>query len=113
METINYIKGQKEHHKKQKFENECEQHLDLYKCASYYIYLIRFGAVDQVQKNMMWTTYDNTIWFPIRYDNDTILGLANTGNIAYDYTIFRNTVDPDSSNGSSSLLVTSSSYFFL
>ena len=28
METINYIKGQKEHHKKQKFENEYRAFLE-------------------------------------------------------------------------------------
>lgn len=103
----------------EKFEREAKDHLDLEKCAAYYSYFMRFGAVDQVQKNMMWTTYGSRsgvpapsngiewsaengeaeraawdlIWYPIRYDNDTILGVTNTGQLRYDYKIDRQTLD--------------------
>ena len=51
--------------------------------AAYYIYLIRFGAVDQVVKNAMFTTEDGQHWYYINYDNDTILGLNNYGDLAF------------------------------
>jgi len=65
--------------------------MDVYKMAAYYIYLIRFGAVDQVLKNAMLTTEDGRRWYYINYDNDTILGLDNLGNLSYGPTITRNT----------------------
>lgn len=83
---------------KEEFEAHMEDHLDLYMLAAYYVYLMRFGAVDQVQKNMMWTTYDGDHWFPIRYDNDTILGLRNDLRLVFDYKIDRQTIDPTTNN---------------
>lgn len=52
-------------------------YFDLNKLAAYYIYLRRFGAVDQTVKNAMFTTEDGLHWFYINYDNDTILGIDN------------------------------------
>ena len=57
--------------------------MDVDKMAAYYIYLIRFGAVDQVVKNAMFTTEDGQHWYYINYDNDTILGLNNYGDLAF------------------------------
>ncbi|MDE7345438.1 MAG: hypothetical protein K2N48_01710, partial [Muribaculaceae bacterium] len=68
-------------------------HLDVYKMAAYYIYLIRFGAVDQVVKNSMFTTEDGVHWFYINYDNDTVGGLRNDGPLVYLPTIDRQTRD--------------------
>ena len=76
---------------KEKFAIEKKDHLDLWKIAAYYVYLYRFGAVDQVVKNSMFTSEDGKHWYFINYDNDTILGLDNSGNIAYPPTITRNT----------------------
>jgi len=90
-----------------KFEAEMENHLNLWFCAAYYVYLIRWGAVDQVKKNMMWTTYgersaisagastyDNLIWFPIRYDNDSTADTRNDSSFFYNYKFLRSDLDP-------------------
>ena len=69
------------------------EHLDVYKVAAYYIYLMRFGAVDQVVKNAMFTTEDGEHWYYINYDNDTINGLRNDGLLVYPPTIDRQTLD--------------------
>ncbi len=108
---------------KQKFQKEKWDYIDVFKIAAYYIYLMRFGAVDQVCKNSMFTTegtvsyIQNTTttggegggtktvsvqytqpvdgnhckWFFINYDNDTILGLNNDGQMAYGPDIDRST----------------------
>ena len=103
---------------KKKFQKEKWDYLDVFKVAAYYIYLMRFGAVDQVCKNSMITSegteswiqktnvtisgegdaqsktatvsYEPAIsgrdickWFFINYDNDTILGLDNDGQMSY------------------------------
>lgn len=70
------------------------EHLDVYKMAAYYVYLMRFGAVDQVVKNAMFTTEDGVHWFYINYDNDTVNGLRNDGLLIYPPTIDRQSLDP-------------------
>lgn len=77
----------------EKFKTEKWQHLDVYKVAAYYVYLMRFGAVDQVVKNAMLTSEDGSKFFFINYDNDTINGLRNDGLLIYNYDIDRQTVD--------------------
>lgn len=108
-------------YQKLKFEKEKWDYLDIFKMAAYYVYLMRFGAVDQVVKNSMFTSegtvsyiaittasgsdtggtktvtvkYEETIgnhckWFYINYDNDTILGLNNDGQLVYKPDIDRN-----------------------
>lgn len=64
-------------------------YFDLPKLAAYYVYLIRFGAVDQTVKNAMFTTEDGEHWFYINYDNDTILGIDNASRLfdVWDYGI--------------------------
>lgn len=69
------------------------EHMDVYKMAAYYIYLMRFGAVDQVVKNAMFTSEDGVHWYYINYDNDTINGLRNDGLLIYPPTIDRQTLD--------------------
>ena len=68
-------------------------HFDLNKLAAYYIYLLRFGAVDQTVKNAMFTTEDGVHWFYINYDNDTILGIDNESRQfdTWDYGLFTQT----------------------
>lgn len=78
-----------------KFAAEYKDHLDVDKVAVYYVYLMRFGAVDQVVKNSMITTEDGIRWFFEFYDNDTTNGLKNNGYLAYPPTINRNTQDSD------------------
>lgn len=65
--------------------------MDVPKMAAYYIYLIRFGAVDQLVKNAMLTTEDGQHFYYILYDNDTIFGLSNLGNLIYGPDITRRT----------------------
>ena len=69
--------------------------LDVYKVAAYYIYLMRFGAVDQTVKNAMFTTEDGKHWYYINYDNDTINGVKNDGSLKFGYTIDRQSRDPE------------------
>ena len=75
----------------EKFAKEKYDHFDLWKIAAYYVYLMRFGAVDQVVKNSMFTSEDGHHWYYINYDNDTILGLDNSGTLTYPPTITRET----------------------
>ncbi|MCH5234767.1 MAG: hypothetical protein J1E16_05685 [Muribaculaceae bacterium] len=75
------------------FSSQKYDHLDVYKVAAYYVYLMRFGAVDQVVKNAMFTTEDGVHWFFINYDNDTVNGLRNDGLLIYPPTIDRQSRD--------------------
>lgn len=81
------------------FATEKWNHFDVYKMAAYYIYLMRFGAVDQVVKNAMFTSEDGVHWFYINYDNDTVNGLRNDGLLIYQPNITRQTLDSTSSTG--------------
>ena len=75
------------------FATEKWQHLDVYKVAAYYVYVMRFGAVDQMVKNAMFTSEDGQKFYYINYDNDTINGLRNDGYLVYPPTITRQTLD--------------------
>lgn len=79
----------------EKFSAEKWEHLDVYKAAAYYIYVMRFGAVDQTVKNSMLTSEDGEHFYWINYDNDTINGLRNDGLLAFDFTIDRESLDPN------------------
>lgn len=76
-----------------KFKTEKWNHLDVYKVAAYYIYLMRFGAVDQTVKNSMFTSEDGIHFYFINYDNDTVLGVRNDGLLIYPPTITRQSLD--------------------
>lgn len=78
------------------------EHIDVYKCAAYYVYIIRFCAVDQVIKNTMMATEGptessngNYVWWFINYDNDTILGVRNDGQLKFHWDCDRDTYDTD------------------
>lgn len=75
------------------FASEKWQHLDVYKMAAYYVYVMRFGAVDQMVKNAMFTSEDGQKFYYINYDNDTINGLRNDGYLMYPPTITRQSLD--------------------
>lgn len=79
----------------EKFKAEKWDHLDVYKTAAYYIYLMRFAAVDQPVKNAMLTSEDGERFFFINYDNDTINALRNDGPLKYAPDIDRQTIDTD------------------
>ena len=87
------------------FATQKWEHLDVWKVAAYYVYLMRHGAVDQVVKNAMLDTegYEaynrngdtytssSKLWFFILYDNDTIHGVINSGELALGPRINRDT----------------------
>ena len=101
--------------RKEKFSKEKWQHIDVWKMAAYYIYAMRFGAVDQLVKNSMLTSegpfayskdgekygeLDKTDekselygryykWYFINYDNDTVMGVKNDGSLKYGPEITR------------------------
>ena len=77
------------------FATEKWAHMDVYKVAAYYCYLMRFGAVDQPVKNAFLTSEDGEKFYFINYDNDTINGLINTGRLALDPTVNRDTIGSD------------------
>jgi len=74
-----------------RFKTEKWERFDVYKMAAYYCYLMRFGAVDQVVKNVFLTSEDGVHYYIINYDNDTIMGLLNSGQLEGEPTIDRNT----------------------
>ena len=80
----------------QKFQREAAQHLDLYKMAAYYIFCMRFGLVDSLERNAQIKTYDGIHWHYEPWDMDIALGNKNDGGIAYDPPIDRNTKLPGS-----------------
>lgn len=73
------------------FATQKHEHLNLYMMAAYYVYLIRYAAVDQFVKNAMFTSEDGVHFYYIHYDNDTINGLINSGRL---------TVKPDATRES-------------
>lgn len=77
------------------FATQKWEHLDVYKVAAYYVYLMRFGAVDQPVKNGFLTSEDGQKFYYINYDNDTINGLINTGELRLAPTINRQTIGSD------------------
>ena len=75
------------------FTVEKWNHMNVWMMAAYYCYLMRHAAADQFVKNSMLTSEDGEHFYFILYDNDTIQGLINTGDIAIDPTDDRNSVD--------------------
>lgn len=80
----------------EKFQQEAAQHLDLYKMAAYYIFVLRFGLVDSLERNAQLKTYDGVHWHYEPWDMDIALGNKNDGGIAYNPPIDRNTKLPGS-----------------
>ena len=79
-----------------KFEAEAAQHLDLYKMAAYYIFVLRFGLVDSLERNAQIKTYDGVHFHYEPWDMDIALGNKNDGGIAYNPPINRDTKLPGS-----------------
>ena len=75
-----------------KFQEEAPSHIDLYKMAAYYIFVLRFGLVDSLERNAQIKTYDGVHFHYEPWDMDIALGNRNTGGIAFDPPIDRNTM---------------------
>lgn len=73
------------------FERTATQHLDLWKMAAYYIFFLRFGLVDSVERNAQWKTYDWQHWHLEPWDMDIALGNNNQGVISFAPPMTRNT----------------------
>jgi hypothetical protein len=73
------------------FINTASSHLDLYKMAAYYIFAMRFGLVDSLERNAQYKTYDGYHWHLEPWDMDIALGNQNTGGIAFNPPIDRDT----------------------
>lgn len=77
------------------FRAWASEHLDLYKMAAYYIFLMRFGLVDNIVRNAQIKTYDGVKWWFEPWDMDIACGLRNDGKLMFDPPITRDTKDPD------------------
>lgn len=75
------------------FKEQKWAHIDVFKMAAYWCYLMRHAGADQFVKNAMFTSEDGVKWYYILYDNDTINGLINTGRLRIKPTDDRQTVD--------------------
>lgn len=75
------------------FRNTAARHLDLYKLAAYYIFVLKFGLVDSLERNAQLKTYDGQHWWYEPWDMDIAMGNRNTGGIAFDPPIDRNTYE--------------------
>lgn len=79
----------------QTFTTEKWSHIDVWKMAAYYVYLMRFAGADQFVKNSMLTTEDGIHWYYINYDNDTVMGLENNGDLTVAFNADRQTQAAD------------------
>ena len=83
------------------FRQQIAEHFNLEYLLRYYLFVMVFGLVDSLGKNMKLTTWDGRIWYPQLYDADTALGLDNTGFLKFDVDI---EVEPNVFNTSGSKL---------
>ena len=75
----------------QAFNATAEDHLDLYKMAAYYIFMLRFGLVDSGERNVQIKTYDGIHFHYEPWDMDIAMGNRNDGGIAFNPPVDRNT----------------------
>lgn len=68
-----------------KFKKEFEDHFDLEYALVYYVYTFFALMVDQRAKNLFLTSWDKKHWLCYFYDNDTIYGINNQGDLVLDY----------------------------
>lgn len=94
--------------RRQKFRDELHQYFNVNFLCDYYMFTDVFGMVDQRVKNMMlafWHDPDvdpeeNSVMKGMRgyfifYDNDTMLGVRNDGQLKYGWDINEETIDPE------------------
>ena len=68
-----------------KFKKEFEEHFDMEYALVYYVYTFFALMVDQRAKNLFLTSWDKKKWQCYFYDNDTIYGINNQGDLVLDY----------------------------
>ena len=69
------------------FRDNLDQYFNREYLIRYYIFVMIFGAVDSLGKNMKLASWDGRIWYPQVYDCDTTIGLDNTGFLKFDSDI--------------------------
>ena len=69
------------------FKDNFERYFNKEYVLRYYLYVLVFGAVDSLGKNMKLATWDGLVWYPQVYDADTSIGLDNTGFLKFDMDI--------------------------
>lgn len=73
------------------FNATARDHLDVYKLAAYYIFMLRFGLVDSGERNVQIKTYDGVHFHYEPWDMDIAMGNRNDGGIAFNPPVDRNT----------------------
>lgn len=73
------------------FNATAADHLDLYKMAAYYIFMLRFGLTDSGERNVQIKTYDGVHFHYEPWDMDIAMGNRNDGGIAFNPPVDRNT----------------------
>lgn len=68
-----------------KFKTEFEEHFDMEYALVYYVFSFFALMVDQRCKNLFLTSWDKKHWMCYFYDNDTIFGINNQGDLTLDY----------------------------
>lgn len=68
------------------FKNNFYKYLDLDATLNYYIMTNIANLTDNIDKNLMLTTYDGKLWYPNLYDLDTSWGTNWKGTTTTDYT---------------------------
>lgn len=71
------------------FRADVTKYFSLPHLIDYYLCVYAFGMIDNLGKNMIITSYGRNedghlIWYPSFYDCDSVLGLANNGELRYD-----------------------------
>lgn len=69
------------------FKDNFDRYFNKEYVLRYYLFVLVFGAVDSLGKNMKLSTWDGLIWYPQVYDADTTIGLDNTGFLKFDMDI--------------------------
>lgn len=92
-----YINGTVTEAALNKFKQEAADHLDLYKLAAYYIFYLRFGLVDSVERNAELKTYDGIHWHYEPWDMDIAMGNTNQGALILNPPLDRNSIIPGTS----------------
>ena len=69
------------------FKDNFERYFNKEYVLRYYLFVLVFGAVDSLGKNMKLASWDGLTWYPQVYDADTTIGLDNTGFLKFDMDI--------------------------
>lgn len=76
------------------FKATAHDHIDPWKMAAYYIFFLRFGLVDSVERNAQLKTYDGQHWHYEPWDMDIAVGNKNNGGFAFTPPMNRDTTLP-------------------